>query len=196
MFKINNLFNLFKDNKKMMYAVNAVILLIILSLVLKLDTSKLVDEKHDMTASGMQIKPESNDNYISTMETKVEKMISLIEGVNSVKVMLYTQNTPKLEPVYDENTSSETNIEIGSDGIKREIKRDTKQTQAVKGNSNQVIERYYQYPEITGVLIVVNYTGSKNINAVLLNSVKTLFNIEVNDIEIVLSNDWFKSYKD
>ena len=189
MFKINNLLNLFKDNKKMMYAVNAVILLIILSLVLKLDTSKPVDEKHDIPLSEMKIKPEATDNYISTMETKVEKMISLIEGVNSVKVMLYTQNTPKPEPVYDENTSSETNIEIGSDGIKREIKRDTKQTQAVKGNSNQVIEKYYQYPEITGVLIVVNYTGRKNINAVLLNSVKTLFNIEVNDIEIVLSND-------
>jgi len=122
------------------------------------------------------------------METKMEKIISQIKGINSVNVMLYTKNTPMLEPVYDENTSSETNIEVGSDGIKREIKKDTKQNQVVKGNNDQVVEKYYQYPEITGVLIVVDYTGEKNINTILLNSVKTLFNIQVNDIEVVLEN--------
>lgn len=189
MLKINNIINMFKENKKMLYAVNIFILLIILSLVLKLDSSKYTDTKKIDSSQSIQKKSDSSDNYISSMETKVEKMISLIDGINSVKVMLYTKNTPKLEPVYDENTSSESNIEIGSDGIKREIKRDTKQNQVVKGNNNEVIEKYYEYPEITGVLIVVNYSGSKNISTVLLNSVKTLFNIEVNDIEIVLSND-------
>lgn len=190
MFKINNLLNMFKENKKMFYAVNVFILLVILSLVLKLDTSKYTNIRdNDSTSQDIQNKTDSADNYIYSMETRIEKMIGCIEGIKSVKVMLYTKNTPKLEPIYDENTSSETNIEIGTDGIKREIKRDTKQNQVVKGNNNQVVEKYYQYPEISGVLIVVNYTGNKNIKTVLLNSVKTLFNIEVNDIEIVLSNN-------
>jgi len=189
MFKIKNFLNIFKENKKLLYAVNIFIILVILSLILKLDTSKYPNKDSD-DSSASTVQPESGqaENYEYYMETKMEKIISQIKGINSVNVMLYTKNTPMLEPVYDENTSSETNIEVGSDGIKREIKKDTKQNQVVKGNNDQVVEKYYQYPEITGVLIVVDYTGEKNINTILLNSVKTLFNIQVNDIEVVLEN--------
>jgi stage III sporulation protein AG len=162
---------------------------VIISLILKFDTSKFyngidaVEPKLNTSQDS-----ESFDSYVYSMERKIEEMIKQINGINSVKVMLYTQNTPKLEPVYDENTTSETNIEIGSDGIKREIKRDTKQNQVVMGSNNQVAEKYYQYPEITGVLVVVDYSGDKNINSILMNSVKTLFNIKVNDIEIIKAN--------
>ncbi|MBP1925426.1 stage III sporulation protein AG [Sedimentibacter acidaminivorans] len=190
MFKsINNFLNILKSNKKLFYAINVFILLVVISLILKLDTSKFSSKIDEATPSINTIQnTESTDNYVYSLERKMEEMIKQINGINSVKVMLYTKNTPKLEPVYDENTTSETNIEIGSDGIKREVKRDTKQNQVVMGSNNQVVEKYYQYPEITGVLIVVDYSGGKNINTILMNSVKTLFNIQVNDIEIIKAN--------
>lgn len=190
MFKnITNFLNILKENKKLFYAVNAFILLVIISLILKLDTSSFTNKGSEVAPSlNISEKPETTDNYVYSMEKRMKEIISKIDGINSVDVMLYTKNTPVLEPVYDENTSNETNIEIGSDGIKREVKRDTKQNQVVMGNDNQIVEKYYQYPEITGVLIVVNYSGEKNINTVLMNSVKTLFNIQVNDIEIIIAN--------
>lgn len=186
---ITNFLNILKENKKLFYAVNVFILLVMISLILKLDTSKFSNKKNEiLPALNASQKIESTDNYVYSMEMKIEEMIKQINGINSVKVMLYTQNTPKLEPVYDENTTSETNMEIGSDGIKREVKKDTKQNQVVMGSNNQVVEKYYQYPEITGVLIVVNYSGEKNINSILMNSVKALFNIAINDIEIINAN--------
>ncbi len=190
MFKnITYFLNILKDNKKLFYAINVFILLVLISLILKFDTSKFSGKIEEVSPS---LKPsqqtESTDSYVYSLEKKMEEIIKQINGINSVKVMLYTKNTPKLEPVYDENTTSETNIEIGSDGIKREVKRDTKQNQVVMGSNNQVVEKYYQYPEITGVLIVVDYSGEKNINTILMNSVKTLFNIAVNDIEIIKAN--------
>lgn len=190
MFKnIMNFKNILKENKKLFYAVNVFILLVIISLILKLDTFNFTNKNSEkVPALDISQKPETTDNYVYSMETRMEKIISKIEGINNVNVMLYTKNTSILEPVYDENTSNETNIEIGSDGIKREVKRDTKQNQVVKGNDNQVVEKYYQYPEITGVLVVVNYSGEKNINTILMNSIKTLFNIAVNDIEIIIAN--------
>lgn len=181
--------NIFKENKKLFYAVNVFILLVIISLILKLDTSKFTNKNSEETpVLNILQKTETTDNYVYSLERRMEEIIRQIDGINSVNVMLYTKNTPMLEPIYDENTSSETSIEIGSDGIKREVKRDTKQNQVVMGNNNQVVEKYYQYPEITGVLIVVNYSGGKNINTILMNSVKTLFNIGVNDIEIIIAN--------
>jgi stage III sporulation protein AG len=102
--------------------------------------------------------------------------------------MIYTKQTPILEPVYDENISNETNIESMSDGTKREVNRETKQNKAILGRDNSVVERYYQYPEISGVLVVVNYSGNKDIYSILINSVKTLLDIKLNDIEIIVIN--------
>ena len=190
MFKnITNFLNILKENKKLFYAVNVFILLVIISLILKLDTSSFTNKVlEEAPASNSSVKTETTDNYVYSMEKRMEEIISQIEGINNVNVMLYTRNTPILEPVYDESTSNETNIEIGSDGIKREVKRDTRQNKVVMGKDNQVVEKYYQYPEITGVLVVVNYSGGKNINTILMNSIKTLFNIAVNDIEIIIAN--------
>jgi len=190
MFKnIMNFLNILKENKKLFYATNAFILLVIIALILKLDTSSFTNKASEETpVLNISKKSETTDNYVYSLEKRMEAIISKIEGINNVNVMLYTKNTPILEPVYDENTSNETNIEIGSDGIKREVKRDTKQNQVVMGNDNQVVEKYYQYPEITGVLVVVSYSGEKNINTILMKSIKTLFNIAVNDIEIIIAN--------
>ena len=190
MFKINDVINIFKDNKKLLYAVNIFILLIVLSFILKLDSSKYaVKNPVEALNSNNQESKDPINEYVNSLESKIEGMISKIEGIKSVDVMIYTKSSPILEPVYDSNSTSETNTEIGSDGIKREINRNTNQNQVVKGNGDQIIEKYFKYPEISGVLIVVNYTGNKNISTLLLNSVKTLFNIKVNNIEIVLSND-------
>jgi stage III sporulation protein AG len=75
-----------------------------------------------------------------------------------------------------------------SDGTKREVNRETKQNKVILGRDNSVVERYYQYPEISGVLVVVNYSGNKDIYSILVNSVKTLLDIKLNDIEIIVIN--------
>ena len=74
-----------------------------------------------------------------------------------------------------------------SDGTKREVNRETKQNKVIMGKET-VIERYYQYPEISGVLVVVDYSGNKDIYSILMNSVKTLLDIKLNDIEILVIN--------
>ncbi len=186
---MNKFLDMFKDNKNLKYAVNIFILLVIISLILKLDTSKFTgaetsklvagdNENHDMTT----------ESYVYSLEKRLENILLKIENMESVDVMIYTKNTPEMKPVYDENTSSETNVETGGDGTKREVKRETKQTQVVRGNNNQVAEKYYKYPEISGVLVVAKYNGNKDIYTILTNCVKTLLDINLNDVEIVLSN--------
>lgn len=190
MSKMNNFFNMLKENKKLLYAVNIFILLILVSLILKFDTSKLINKSSEDTSNSKILKSNqtTNDSYVYSLEKRIEKIISKIEGVDNVNVMIYTKNTPELKPVYDENVSNETNTEMGSDGIKREEKREAKQNKVILGNNNNIVEKFYQYPEISGVLVVVDYTGNKDIYSILMNSIKTLFDINLNDIQIVLSN--------
>lgn len=188
---MNNFLNMFKDNKNLKHAVYVLVLLVLLSMILKLDTSKFIGNE---TTSSISL-GNNNDNkemtaeeYVYSLEKRLEGILSKIDNMQSVDVMIYTKNSPELKPIYDENTSNETNVETGGDGIKREVKRETKQNQIVLGSDNKVVERYYEYPKISGVLVVANYNGNKDIYTILMNCVKTLLDINLNDIEIVLSN--------
>ena len=180
---MNNFLKMLKENKKLSYAVNVFILLVIISLILKLDFSK--DSQDSMSYQESKVKTES---YVYALEERMEEVLGKIDGINSVDVMIYTKRTPELQPVYDENSSYETNNETVSDGTKRNVNRETKQNKVMLGGDNSVVERYYQYPEISGVLVVVNYSGNKDIYSILINSVKTLLDIKLNDIEIIVIN--------
>ena len=187
---MNNFFSMFKDNKNLKYAVNIFILLVIISLILKFDTFKDPGDgrETEIIPSSSKEQKTAAESYTSSLEKRLESILGKIENMESVDVMIYTKNSPEMEPVYNENRSNETNVETGGDGTKREVKRETNDSQVIMNNDNQVAEKYYRYPEISGVLIVANYTGDKDIYAVLMNCVKTLLDINLNDIEIVLSN--------
>lgn len=185
---MSNFLNMFKDNKNLKYAVNIFILLVIISLILKLDTTSITGARTPSVAlTGNEKNEVTTESYVYSLEKRLEEILGKIENIENVDVMIYTKNTPEMKPVYDENISNETNIEIGGDGTKREVKRETKQNQVIQSN-NQVVSKYYEYPEISGVLVVANYSGNKDIYTVLMNCVKTLLDINLNDIEVVLSN--------
>jgi stage III sporulation protein AG len=190
MFKGDKFFKTYRENKKLQYAVNIFILLVFVSLMLKFDLTKFTGGKPEDIVTGVGTENQSSvDDYVSSLEDRMEEIIKKIDGVKNVDVMIYTGKTPELEPVYNENKNSETNIETGSDGIKREVKRETKENEVVLGTDNQVIKKYYQYPDITGVLVVVDYQGQKDIYSILMRSIRTLFNIDLNDIEVVISGE-------
>ncbi len=180
---MNNFLKTLKENKKLSYAVNVFILLVIISLILKLDFSKASQET--VSYQENEVKTES---YVYALEKRIEEILGKIDNINSVDVMIYTKRTPELQPVYDENSTNETNNETTSDGTKREVNRETKQNKVILGRDNSVVERYYRYPEISGVLVVVKYSGNKDIYGILMNSVKTLLDIKLNDIEIIVIN--------
>ena len=184
---MNNFIKMFKDNKNLKYAVNILIILVIISLILNYDTTKITSKSIIPTDSYENSQELAQDSYVQSLEERLEEILGKIENMESVDVMIYTKNTPEMEPVYDENVSNETDIEVGSDGTKREVNRETKQNEVILGSDNKVVEKYYQYPEISGVLVVAKYNGNKDIYTILMKCVKTLLNINLNDIEIILS---------
>lgn len=183
---MNDFLKMIKENKKLSYAVNIFILLVIISLILKFDFTQFANET-DLKSSYQEVEL-STDDYVYTLEKRIEKILGKIDNLKSVDVMIYTKKTPVLEPVYDENTSKETNVEVASDGTRREVNRETKQNKVILGRDNAVVEQYYQYPEISGVLVVAKYDGNKDIYSILINSVKTLLDTKLNNIEIVVIN--------
>lgn len=185
--KYSEFLNILKTNKKLLYVVTFFILLVILSLVLKFDTSKTINTSSIKTNQEVDTN-NIYDDYALKLENKLESIIKEIDGVNNVKAMVYTKRSTLIEPIYDESISIETSVDNNTDGVNQQTNRSNTQKQVKTDDNNQVLEKYFEYPQITGVLIVVNYTGNKNIYNVLTNSIKVLLDVEVNNIEIIVSN--------
>lgn len=185
MFKgFNDIVNTIKSNKKLFYAINLLLILIVISLLLKEPTKeKSIDEFNNPIKS---TNTTNTSDYTNDLEAKLENILIKIKGVNYVKVMIYTKNTPKLIPLYNENLDNESNIEIGNDGFKREIIKESSQKDTLLNKDNsKVFEKYYEYPEITGILVVADYSDNEKIKRDILNAVKTLLNTNLNRIEVV-----------
>ncbi|QSX06820.1 hypothetical protein JYG23_05055 [Sedimentibacter sp. zth1] len=189
--KCGEFLNILKTNKKLFYTFSLFVVLIILLIVLKIDTFKTPNISSIKTDSESDSKANNKgeyDNYTQTLESKLEDIILEIEGINTVKAMVYTKRSCMLEPIYDETINVETNTDTNSNGTKNEMNRNNTQKQVKLDSDDEALEKYYEYPEITGVLIVVNYSGDDNIYNILMNSVKVLLDVELNNIEIIVSN--------
>lgn len=185
--KTSEFLNILKTNKKLFYTFSLFVILVILLIVLKIDLGKDIDKGSIKT----DIKTDNNiecDNYTDMLEKKLEDIIKKIDGIDSVSAMVYTKNSCKLEPLYDESTNVETSSDSGSSNNNKVSNRSSIQKQIKVDRNNEALKKYYEYPDITGVLIVVSYTGNDNIYGILMNSVKILLDIEINDIEIIVSS--------
>lgn len=173
-----------KSNKKLFYAINFLLILIVLSQILKPQSSdKLIVQNKNTTEESSVL---NTSDYIKNLEIKLEEILININGINQVKVMIYAKSTPKLIPLYDENLNNESNIEINEDGSKREILNESVQKKILINNDKtKVFEQYYEYPEIEGILVVADYEGNEKTKKYIIDSVKTLLHLKINKIEVI-----------
>lgn len=182
---IKGITNTIKNNKKIFYAINFLLLLILVSFLLKEPEKQIINEVSSETTS-LNNRNFLGDEYSASIEEKLEEILLEIKGVYYVNVMIYVDKTPELVPFYNENTRNESNIEIGSDGFKREIINESTQKDVLQDNNkSKVFEKYYYYPEIKGVLVVADYSGNEQTRKLIINAVKTLLDTNVNNIEVV-----------
>lgn len=83
---MNDFIKMLKENKKLSYAVNIFILLVIISIILKLDFSKVTQEPE-----GYREKEGEREDYVYSLEKRMEEILGKVEGVNRVDVMIYTK---------------------------------------------------------------------------------------------------------
>jgi hypothetical protein len=104
---MNDFIKMLKENKKLSYAVNIFILLVIISIILKLDFSKVTQEPE-----GYREKEGEREDYVYSLEKRMEEILGKVEGVNRVDVMIYTKKTPVLEPVFSDNIRSTSLLQV------------------------------------------------------------------------------------
>lgn len=148
--------------------------------VLKDNTSEIMEKTENMGTT--------EEEYIEYLETKLESTLSLIDGAGKIKVMVTVSTSEKEVVEKDRITNRSNTVETDSEGGTRNISNlesteTTLYTTDAQGNQIPYITQVHD-PEITGVMVVAQGFGQKNVNSDITEAIQALFGIEAHKIKI------------
>lgn len=123
-------------------------------------------------------------DYVTTLEQRLTNLLSCVEDVGKVKVMITVESTTKKSVLQDGSKEMEQSREQDSAGGSRSIES-TKTDGTTVFSQNEPYVLSETYPEITGVVVIAQGSGTGSVDYDILNAVQVLFNVPAHKIKIM-----------
>lgn len=195
-------------NKKLKGKETMVVLILIGALlaVIALPTDKKGEEEGEArTNQDIECSEEfqGREAYEQQLETRLEEILSQMEGVGKVEVMITLSASARAVvekdvSLQEENSSSGAKESMNSvwgemtgNGAENESTGISKEETTVYADTSQGSTPYVIqeiYPEVEGVLVVAEGGGDSYINLSIVESIQALFDVDVHKIKIVKMN--------
>ncbi|SKC72230.1 stage III sporulation protein AG [Maledivibacter halophilus] len=130
--------------------------------------------------------------YSDSMESRLEKILSKINGVGEVKVMITYETTSEVVPAANvtksEQTTQETDTQGGNRVIKQENISEDIVTVSNKDYNNSPIVIKEIKPIIRGVIVVATGADDPRVKNNLIEAVTTVFQIKSHKVKVYNQN--------
>lgn len=130
----------------------------------------------------------AEEEYTAKLEKRLSELLSGVENVGNVKVMITVGSTGTKSILQDGSRESEQITETDSAGGSRssvsERKEGTTVFYDIEGGSTPYILQE-TYPEITGVVVLAQGSGSGTVDLDILDAVQVLFDVPAHKIKIM-----------
>lgn len=129
-------------------------------------------------------KDEKNEIYIADykrrLEQELEEFLSSVEGVGTVKVLIYIKESPEYIVEKDIPTSNTIN------GENSEVRKEESTVYTVNGNGDQVpFIAQTKSPQIDGVVISAEGASNEAVRLQIVKLVMALYGVEANKVEVL-----------
>ena len=138
--------------------------------------------------TSLESKEKEAENYVDEMEERLEAFLSCVENVGEVRVMITAKSTAKKTVLKDGTLEEEHTTEQDSAGGSRVTEHSNRSGSTVfseAGGSSQPYILEETYPEITGVVVIAEGSGSGTVDYDILNAVQVLFDVPAHKIKIM-----------
>ena len=131
---------------------------------------------------------EKKQDYVGQLEERLSELLSGVENVGKVRVMITAAGTIEKQVLQDGSREKEQITEADSAGGSRNSVSERSEGETVfydtAGESEPYIVKEI-YPEITGVVILAEGSGTGTVDLDILNAVQVLFDIPAHKIKIM-----------
>jgi len=165
--KMNNIIEKIKNNKKL----QILLLALVVCVILLVYVAYFINETNEETITEESYSASTTEKYVASLEDKLEKVLTNIDGVGKVSVAITVSSGFVYEYAYEETSKGSLSSTTNSSNL------------ILVNNEPVIISKIY--PVISGVLVVAE--GSENIGVKLniLESVQTLLDVANEDITIL-----------
>ena len=160
------------------------IILSLIMLIIFVDALKKPKDASGAEKVEVEESSSGGDDYILKLESRLENLLSSINGVNGAEVFIMTETSVKT--IY---LSDEKNEESGSEGKSEKVSSSTEIVFSKDGSKQVPIVEVVIYPEITGVLIVADTKKDEKTRLMLLNAVSVALGVSNSKIEVLLTDN-------
>ena len=131
---------------------------------------------------------QENTDYVAQLEQRLAEILSGVKDVGRVQVMITANRTVQKNVLQDGSREREQVTETDSAGGSRnsvnEKSEGTTVFYDIDGNSTPYILSE-TYPEVTGVVVIAEGSGTGTVDLDILNAVQVLFNVPAHKIKIM-----------
>lgn len=146
------------------------------------------DEAEDVIINENSIETIIAEDYQQKLETRLEAVLSQIEGVGKVEVMITLQASSREVIEKDLSTQQDYVRETEGDTQTNHVTKEenTVYRESGDGSTPYVVQEIY--PEVEGVLVVAEGGDDSYVNLTIVDAIQALFGIDVHKIKIVKMN--------
>lgn len=131
---------------------------------------------------------EKEQDYVGQLEERLSELLSSVENVGKVRVMITVAGTTEKQVLQDGSQEKEQITEMDSAGGSRNSVSERSEGTAVfydtAGESVPYVVRE-TYPDITGVVVIAEGSGTGTVDLEILNAVQVLFDVPAHKIKIM-----------
>lgn len=179
-----------KNKKKIENIVFLIIVLIITIIIINIifkDDTKQNNDGNTNTLSEKKMADNTNEQYYTDLEYKLEDILSTIKNVGKVKVLINYSESSSLIPLYNESTTTSSTEEGDTEGGKRNTTETEVQKDVVfsekSGNKEPVTQKTIM-PTIQGAIVTAEGANDATVKANIINAIGAATGLSIDKIQV------------
>jgi stage III sporulation protein AG len=128
------------------------------------------------------------DSSSESLETRLERILSQVEGTGQVKVLVTYETGPEIVPAVKTDTQSNTSENSGQDSRTTSITENSEPVVVQGKNGTEPMVLVQKEPVVLGVLVVAEGASSLSVRLRLMQAVQVALQIAPDRIEVLPMN--------
>lgn len=179
--------NLNEKDKKKIYSLISIGAVCIISLVLLSflpGGDKKIQDKDKEEAKVQNQKKVAQEDEKESIESRLKKILSQIDGAGDVDVMVTFESSEELQPAFNSNSTTEKTEEKDAQGGVRTITTSSDNKTMVTSNSSNPVIIKTTEAKVKGVIVVASGANNPTVKETLYSAVQTSLQISGHQVEI------------
>lgn len=177
-----------KKNFKEKKIENLITFLIILVVTLIIINNILKDDKNvrdENSSNTIQLVTSEKSNIEEeTLEIRLEKILSQLEGVGEVDVLITYSQTSSINPLYNENTSTSTTRDNSSENNSKITETQSISKEILTDNNLNPIIQTTVSPKVEGAVVIAKGASNTAIKANIISAIEATTGVASHKIQV------------